>query len=227
MSVRNVFILMFCVAVAGCQVAQMKVSPALADVAPFSVRGANPRVWNTDVAFGPWHTSQVREGLTWSFGYRLLGIEARYAQQPYQLVVATGNARLQAECITRALSLSRNDLSVDPALGRLPALSCGFTGADEGTLRLNTTAANAEQGEVVFGSDRWSVRSVDTFQGSPIRNTEPIGYELSDDGSVVAAVETINSGRVWISPALSPQQQSRVAMLAAVLLLYDPAQTEL
>ncbi|HEY5809278.1 MAG TPA: hypothetical protein VIT67_14990 [Povalibacter sp.] len=210
----------------GCQTAQMKTAPALANVAPFVVQGANPRVWNSDISFGPWHTSQVREGLTWSFGYRLLGIEARYAQQPYQVVIASGAARVQSECITRALALSRDGLAVDPAFGKLPALSCGFTGAGEGTLRLNTTASNAEHGEIVFGGERWTLRSVDTFDGSPIRNTEPIGYELSDERGIVAAVEIINSGRVWISPTLSAQQQSRIAALAVVLLLYDPAQTE-
>jgi hypothetical protein len=210
---------------AGCQTAQMKLTPALSGVAPLSVQGANPRVWNSDLSFGAWRTSQVHEGLTWNFGYRLLGIEARYGQQPYRMTISSGAVHVQGECITRSLALSRKELSVDPAFGNLPALSCGFAGADEGILLLRSTALNAESGEIHFGGDRWAVRSVDSFAGSPVRSTEPVGYEFSVGDDVVAAVETINSGRVWISPALSPEDQARVAALAAALLLYRPAET--
>ena len=225
MSVRSALMLVTCLAIAGCQTAQMKVDPSLSAVAPLSVVGANPRVWNSQISFGPWATSEVREGLTWGFGYRLLGVEARYASQPYRIVVASGDARMQGECITRALALSRKGLTVDPAFGMMPALSCGFTGMGEGTLRLKTTASNAEKGEIVFGTDRWTIRSINEFAGSPIRSTEPAGYEFSYDDQVVAAVETINHGRVWISPALSREEQARIAALATVLLLYDPAET--
>jgi hypothetical protein len=225
LSVRIALTLVTCLAIAGCQTAQMKLDPALSAVMPLSVEGANPRVWNSQISFGPWATSEVREGLTWGFGYRLLGVEARYATQPYRIVLSSGDTRLQGECITRALALSRKGLAVDPAFGMLPALSCGFTGAGDGTLRLKTTASNAEEGEIVFGTDRWTIRSVNNFAGSPISSAEPAGYEFGHEGQVVAAVETINHGRVWMSPALSREEQARVAVLATALLLYDPAET--
>lgn len=221
--VRHAWILAVGLAAAGCQPAQMRLAPALAGVTPLAVEGANPRVWNSDIAFGQWRTSQVREGMTWSFGYRLLGIEARYGQQPYQLVLTSGTTQVQAECISRAMMLSRNSLSVDAAFGKLPALSCGFTGAGEGTLRLHVTALNEETGEIAFGNERWSIRSVSSFAGSPIRGTEPVGFELFAQGEIIAAVETINAGRVWIAPHLTLQQQARLAASITVLLLYEPA----
>jgi hypothetical protein len=214
-----------CAALVGCQTAQMQVSPELNTVAAFDVTGANPRVWNAPLSFGPWTTTQVREGLTWGFGYRLLGIEASYAQQPYRLAMSAGSATMQAECITRALVLSREGLEVDPSFGTLPALSCGFAGAGEGMLRLRMTATNAEEGEMTFGASRWTLRSTDRFEGSPIRSSGPVGYELSRDGAIVAAVETINRGRVWISPALPEDERARAAVAAAALLLYRPARS--
>lgn len=199
----------------------MRVDPALAASAPLEVSGANPRTWNTPIRFGPWATSLAREGGTWDFGYRLLGIDANFAFQPYRLTVSNGSSPVQAECITRAATLSRNDLSVDPSFGRIPALACGFRGAGEGTLRLRTTATNAEEGEIAFGNARWTVRSVRNFEGSSIPSSEPLGYEISRDGRVVAAVETINRGRVWIDPALDENDRARLAAVATALLLKE------
>jgi hypothetical protein len=43
--------------IVGCSVATMAVSPALAAAAePLDVRGANPRLWNRPISFGPWQT---------------------------------------------------------------------------------------------------------------------------------------------------------------------------
>jgi hypothetical protein len=204
---------------AACQTAQMRVAPELATTEPLLVEGANPRRWNTPIRFGQWATSEAREGMTWDFGLRLLGIDANFAFQPYRLTV--GN--VQAECITRTAALSRKGLSVDPAFGRIPALACGFMGAGEGTLELKTTAMNEEKGEIEFGGMTWGVRSVRNFAGSSIPSGDPLGYEITRDGRVVAAVETINRGRVWMDPALSARDQSRIAAVATALLLYEPA----
>lgn len=209
-----------------CQTAQIQLAPDLAAVAPMSVQGANPRRWNAPISFGPWATVEVREGLTWDFGYRLLGIDASFAFQPYRLAIGSGNRTVQAECITRAAALSRKDLSVDPSFGRIPALACGFRGEGEGTLRLNTTAMNQEQGEIAFGPSVWNVRSVHKFAGSSLPSGEPLGYEISRDGRVIATVETINRGRVWMDPGLSQEEQGRLAAITAALLLYDPVMGE-
>ena len=202
-----------------CAAATMRVDPALAPVIPFEVTGANPRTWNSPIAFGPYQTGTVREGGTWNFGYRLLGIDANFVFQPYRLVVGD----VQAECITRAAALSRNDLSVDPSFGRVPALACGFRGAGEGTLHLRTTATNAEEGEVAFGASTWHIRSVRHFEGSSVPSGDPLGYEITRHGRAIAAVETINRGRVWIDPSLSEEEEAHLAAVITTLLLYEPA----
>lgn len=219
--ISNRILLFLVLLLAACQTAQMRVAPELASIEPLAVEGANPRRWNTPIRFGQWATSEAREGMTWDFGLRLLGIDANFAFQPYRLTV--GN--VQAECVTRAAVLSRKGLSVDPAFGRIPALACGFMGAGEGTLELKTTATNAEEGEIEFGGMTWGVRSVRNFAGSSIPSGEPLGYEITRDGRVVAAVETINRGRVWMDPSLSARDQSRIAAVATALLLYEPAAT--
>jgi hypothetical protein len=210
----------------GCQTAQIEVASDLAAVTPMEVQGANPRRWNAPVSFGPWATSEVREGGTWGFGYRLLGIDAGFAFQPYRLSITSGDRTIHAECVTRAAVLSRKGLSVDPSFGKIPTLGCGFHGEGEGTLRLNTTAMNREEGQIGFGSSAWQIRSIHKYAGSSIASGEPLGYEILSGGRVIATVETINRGRVWIDPSVSASDQTRIAGVATALLLYDPANSE-
>ena len=217
----RLLVIPFLLAIASCQTAQIELAPALVDVTPMQVQGANPRRWNAPVSFGPWATTDVREGLTWNFGYRLLGIDTSFAFQPYRLAISSGDRAVQAECITRSAVLSRKDLSVDPSFGRIPALACGFRGEGEGTLRLHATAMNREEGEIAFGGAVWQIRSVHEFAGSSIPSGDPWGYEIRSNDRVIAAVETINRGRVWIDPALREEEKARLSAIATALLLYE------
>lgn len=209
-----------------CQTAQMQVAPSLASAPVMAVEGANPRRWNAPIRFGPWTTLEAREGLTWQFGQRLLGIDAQLAFQPYRFALAAGDQPLQGECITRALVLSRRGLAVEPARTALPALACGFRAEEEGTLRLHATLRNTEKGEIAFAGTTWEVRSVHDLVGAKIRNGDPVGYEITDGERTLAAVETINRGRVWMSPTLDDEERGKLALAATALLLYEPAAIE-
>ena len=49
--------------------------------------------------------------------------------------------------------------------------------------------------------------------------TQPIGVEVLRDGGVMAAVETVNEGRVWIRGDVSEEDRMLVASIASALLL--------
>ncbi|HEU0224865.1 MAG TPA: hypothetical protein VFR29_05480 [Steroidobacteraceae bacterium] len=224
---RNiVLVLAALLALPACQVAQMRVAPELERLAAVPVSGANPRRWNAPLAFGPWRAELAHEGMKWDFALPLLGLTAGYSTQPYRVVASAGGNPIQAECHARAVTLSRKDLAVDPAFGKLPAFACAFQGRGAGSLRLNTTAMGQEAGTLDYGDTRWGLRSVHRFHGSSIPSGPPLGYEVMGGDRVVAAVETINQGRVWIDPAVSPRDQERLAVAIMVLLLYDPAVAE-
>lgn len=208
-----------------CQTARMQIAPSLSDVAALEVEGANPRRWNSPIRFGRWATTEATEGMTWSFGDRLMQVDAGYTSQPYRFVLAGESGYTQAQCRTRALELSRDGWTVDPSLGRLPLLHCAFSGPDEGILRLRNTV-RGEEGLAEFGADRWTIRSVRRLEGSRIQSADPVGYEIDADGRVIAAVETINRGRVWISPDLAEEDRRRVAALSTALLMYDDPRTD-
>lgn len=72
------------------------------------------------------------------------------------------------------------------------------------------TVAGSEEGRIEFGVTRWHVQSVNRIAGG--RGPAGIvGYEIRRDDEVIAAVEIMNSGRVWMSPSLTATEQDRVA----------------
>jgi hypothetical protein len=222
-STRMVVLLLLSVLATACQTAQMKVATPLQTLDALRVEGANPRRWNAPIRFGPWRTSEVDEGLTWNFGIRLLGLDLGVGFQPYRFVLASEGQNVQAECVTRSAVVSRKGLSVEIGRGgRIPPLACGFTGSGEGTLRMRTTLANRMEGDIDFGQPLWTLRSVHEIEGARFRSGDPVGYEIRAGGRVIAAVETINRGRVWIDPSLDTGDRSRIAAVSTALLLYEP-----
>lgn len=214
---------------ASCTTATMSVPRSLAGVSPMPVSGANPRAWNRPIEFGPWRSTEVREGLQWSIAPRIFGIEVELKRQPYRMMLeGPEGGELQVECVTRRLAISRDRWSVDPTLGRLPALACGFrdvaTG-EEWSMKLSQ-GVDRLAGEIRANGERWPLGSIHRPEGSRIEGPEPLGYEVLEDGRALAAVQVVNRGRIWIQPDLPLQTRDRLAAVAAALLLFDEESIE-
>lgn len=219
-----------------CQLARMQVSPDLAAVHPLAVDRALWRKPSDPLSFGSWHTTRIDVG--WGkfrssntpvtvTGKRTIDFES--FQRPYRLDVETSTGLISAECVARAEAVAYKDWSLDSgALQGIPPLHCSYTGAAEGEMELleMPTIAGSEAGNIEFELNRWHVQSVNRIEGG--RGPGSIcGYEIRSGTEVVAAVETVNRGRVWISPALSPTEQDRVAAVAMALLVYESPQDEI
>ena len=109
----------------------------------------------------------------------------------------------------------------DITLPGYPRVNCDFMGTQYGTLALRVTdyVSQRDAGDAELNGHRWSIRSVHQTQNSgfPIAR---LGYEILADGKVLAAVETWNVGKVWVSPNAGPKQQEEIAVIAAALLQY-------
>ncbi|HKE95120.1 MAG TPA: hypothetical protein VKB34_12480 [Povalibacter sp.] len=216
----------------GCQTARMQVDPSLANVPPIPVERTSLRKWNDPVRFGQWHTTSVEEG--WIQGKSLELRDASkekeiltYSKltQPYHFVMPTLSGAIDGQCFARAKTLSREGLEVDvAALRSIPPLRCTYTGAGEGALELQTrrTLKGGLAGEMLSGGDRWQVDSIFRIEGASFDSGDTVGYEIRRSSELIGAVEVINHGRVWISPALTQPEQDRVAAIATALLLYRP-----
>ena len=215
-----------------CQLARMQVSRDLADVEPHAVDRAMWRNPNDPLALGSWRTTRIDVG--WSRFRNIpvpVGKSALDFQsflRPYRLDVVASDGVISAECVERAEAVSYKDWTLDSgALQGIPLVHCAYYGAAEGEMELleMPTIAGSEEGNIEFGVTRWHVQSVNRIEGG--RGPGGIcGYEIRRDNEVIAAVETVNRGRVWMSPELTTLEQDRAASVAMALLVYVSPQDE-
>jgi len=232
--------LCFCLAIlpllSACQLARMQVSPDLRSVQPFAVDRALWRKPNDPLSFGSWRTSHIDVG--WgkfrsrSTPATVTGkttIDLQSFQRPYRLDVEASDGVISAECVARAEAVAYKDWSLDSgALQGIPPLRCSYYGAAEGEMELleMPTIAGSEAGNIEFGVTRWHVQSVNRIEGGHGPG-DTVGYEIRRDNEVIAAVEIMNRGRVWMSPDLTTMEQDRVASVAMALLVYEAPQSEI
>ena len=228
---------LFCLAMlpllTACQLARMQVSRDLADVQPYEVDRSSWRKPNDPLSFGSWRTTRIRVG--WGefrstpvpIGKSVLDFQ-RFVQ-PYRVDVVASNGVISAECVARAEAVGYKDWSLDSgALQGIPPLHCSYFGAAEGEMELleMPTLAGSEEGSIDFGLSHWHVQSVNRIEGGR-GPTNTVGYEIRRDQEVIAAIEIMNRGRVWMSPELTPLEQDRVASVAMALLVYESPQGEI
>jgi hypothetical protein len=233
-------LLCFCLAIlpllSACQLARMQVSRDLADVEPLAVDRALWRKPSDPLSFGSWRTTRIDVG--WGkfrssakpvtvTGKTTIDFES--FERPYRLDVETNDGVISAECVARAEAVAYKDWSLDSgALQGIPPLHCSYFGAAGGEMELleMPTIAGSEEGNIEFGVTRWRVQSVNRIEGGRGPGSI-VGYEVRRDNEVIAAVEIMNRGRVWMSAELTSLEQDRVAAVAMALLLYESPQDEI
>ncbi len=212
--------------------AQMRVPDALSSqTEALAVTGHNPRTWNKPLGFGPYNALSVREGSVFSWSVELFGVRGGSATKHYRLVLeGPDGAAWEVECRNRSIEAWRKGWSVELTAAFTPRLVCGLAAREgERPLRLVLGSDGRKLRGVVSaaGTDAtlFEVRSSHQFEGSKLPAAEPVGYLIEHRGAAVAAVETINRGRVWLSPELEGSERGAAAAAAAALLLFDPEQS--
>lgn len=212
-------------AVALAKDAELVSAQAFSAIQPFSVSGANPRSWTSNLSFGPWHTAKAVQGPTLGFGLKLLGVSLGYSSQTYQLSLTDGKSWQHMECISAAVTGSKDGWTLDLSLGEKPLFACGIQGKVNSTMELKAKWNNKLEGISQLSDRKVSIRSLHQLKGAAFDSLDPVGYLLSDHRGPVAQVELINSGKVWITPSLPGNIQLELAALMAALLLYVPDNT--
>lgn len=210
----------------GCATARVRVDPALSAAAPLPVTGANPRRWGAPVRFGPHATGPVSGDTTFGWSLTVLaGAGVGGKSRPYAWTSHGPAGAVVAECHDRELEVFAGSLAIDVkgATGQ-PRLACAFrpqAGGAPWTLTVRATGRPdpAYRGELGDGASAYAVRSVHALEGTPIPLGTPAGWALERDGRVVAMVETMNAGRVWLPGG---QDDGALAAAATALLLFNP-----
>ena len=182
------------------------------------VSGANPRRWNAPVSFGEWRTQSVNEGTSRSILSSLGIVDLGKADQAYRLTLND----VAVECHTREVVIGAAGFFIDANLGSEPLLVCGYEGGGKrSALALSRTGKTEPslRGELrEQDGPAFEVRSLHRAIGMRYPSGDPFGFEIVRDGKRVAAVETMNRGRVWIEPRA--ENRNMLAAAAASLLLF-------
>lgn len=223
-----VFTVMFVTILGGCTVPYMQVDPQLsANAQAMPVSGRQGWLVKQQLRFGEFTSGPVKRG--WTFGYSIPFI-VRFSGAREKLGFGVQNSTGdQAEffCLgkLREYDLPVLNKAFEVNLKTTDVFTCGIALADQSfefySENLNQNPRFGEiTGQVKGPEVDFDIRAVSSLEGGQSSwSTTALGYELVQDGQVIAAVETLNEGRVWIAPQLTDSQQLITAGVAAALLL--------
>ncbi|WP_377470430.1 hypothetical protein [Pontibacter silvestris] len=77
------------------------------------------------------------------------------------------------------------------------------------------------EGELSNGSMTYKLKPVYKFEDKSLPMPDIIGYEFKDGDSIIAAVQVVDNGKVWVKAGLAADTRMVLASAVASLLLYD------
>ena len=221
---------MLCVVslLAGCTVPNMQVDPNLsASTQAMPVSGRQGWLVNQQLAFGGFSSGPVKR--SWTTGYNIPFI-VRFSGAKEKLGFPVSNPAGESAEFFCLGKLREYDLPVfnkafEVKLKTTDVFTCGIALGEQSyefySENLNQNPRFSEiTGQLQTPAGVITIHPVGSLQGGQSSwSTTALGYELKQDGRTVAAVETLNEGRVWISPELPADEQLLVAGVASALLL--------
>lgn len=216
--------------VPGCAGGGLDVSPDLGGVPPLVVEGRGGWRVPDRIGVGEWEAVSIdrswARGSGWRFG-GTPGAGSSSATQDFRFTFTGAGAEPRAvECTARSGRRTVTavlDVDVDINAG----LECGVRTEDdapEWALVLGARRDRHLEGHLQTGEVRYAVVSRGTGGGlAPARSR---GFEILSGERVLAAVETVGRGAVWLSPELPAEDRAAVAQAAAALLLYEPVSAD-
>lgn len=169
------------------------------------------RVAEVDRAWGRTRTRGAEEGAP---GYRSSDSEGGYTFQ-----FREGEEALAAECAHSNHGATYRVLGID-TLSSNANLVC-VCGEGPSAARLEMAFDDRrDSGRVTIPGGTFDVSSVHD-QERGWKSSDPLGYRVGKEGEPLGGVETINSGRIWLSRALDAGERRQLGCLLAGLMLFD------
>jgi hypothetical protein len=209
-----------CVALlAGCvSTAKMSGPAEQLAIAKYPVQGANPFAWKKPMLFGRWHTQDMTDYGRVDGGLKFAKLDITGTYHARRLTTNTGTT---AVCSGVLFGVGRNATEIDPTLGRLPVLSCSFTGKHQAEFSLRQNHVNQLSGELVLGEARYQVESVHQIDGAMFSSAVPVGFLIKQNQTVLWSVEKLNAGQVLVWQNIAAAEQDLLATMSFVLLATD------
>jgi hypothetical protein len=236
-------------ALAGCSTTSrisMQVPAQLSAAAPLPVTGKQG--FRHSYQFGEFATAQVKQGWlstsSWSWGRSWLAPvwfdQTRARQKSSFTMQPVAGTTWQAQCAyfthSDDMRLGSANSSWSTALYSEEMFSTVIQAPDQPVWQLLLESQNQigsrpqfARGTLSNGESRLEVRPISQLlrrDGRPMNMPfgAPVGYEFArPDGAVVAAVELMGRGRVWVEPTLTPEVKGPVVAAVTAMLIRQQA----
>lgn len=209
----------------------MRLPEALQDNAElYTVDGRDGWRINQLITFGEFRAGPVTRGWTRGYDYPFL-VRFSGASEKLQFpLVDQHGGQAQVFCFGK---LRETDLRAfkdyfDVSLHATDTFTCSVSSASGDTYDFYVSNMNVQQnldyktmqGSLRGGGTEYQLRSVWRLDnGQRSLDTQPLGVEFIRDGQAIAAVETVNEGRVWLRNGLDKSSRLAIAASASALLL--------
>lgn len=218
------------VGLVGCQVPELALPQTfLAHSTVYPVKGRYGFLLKQQLSFGPYRSGIIDRDWQSSQQWKVGGYEMSSAEGGYRFVLSGGATPNRIACFQQA-SLEALDFDHRPdedfswIIDSQQRFSCAISTADgqEYLLLISDFNNEAKAEGILYSSDgnSYLVSSSREAAGHqwPI---DGMGYIIRQGRQVVAAVENINAGRVWLLQELPEDHALLLASTAAALLLYQ------
>lgn len=228
---KILYLLMLVLLASGCTTPNMRLPEALQGNAEmYAVQGRNGWRVNQQIGFSEYRAGPVSRGWTKGYDYPFL-VRFNAAREKFQFpMVDQHGGKLQVFCFGK---LREQDLRLfkeyfDINLHATDTFTCSISSNSKDSYDFFVSNLNLQQnlgykpmqGSLRGGGIDYQLRSIWHLEsGNRSLDTEPLGVEFSRNEKAIAAVETVNEGRVWLQNDLSQSEKLAVAAAASALLL--------
>jgi len=201
------------------------------------------------MSFGGYAVTEVSRGWVRKTKLSLFGYTKKKAQQNYEFNMTSPSKRKWAcQCLNGMKEQDLGGFFPDIAGGitvelayesSLGAVLTPEGGGPEWSLAMNTEPTSRKalkrlitegtieplsiaSGLLTDGKAQIMIEPISKYEGSPLPSENPTGYLFIMDNRVVAGVETINKGAVWILDTVPELPREAIATAATALMLYKP-----
>lgn len=208
-----------------CSTARMPVSESLDAVEPMLVTGRQAQKIKTSLSFGPFEAVEIDRSWVKGSDVQKGAFEAGRRSQRFTFLLRDqGIDRWFVSCEASLQRSAVNTEVVDVEIQNRSKATCYLTPQPDLSitwiLALSERGDRPLEGELTNKAITLAVTGTRKLKGGLPSQTET-GFEFRKDERVVAAVEVINRGAVWLSEDTTVDRDVLAAAMAALLLLED------
>jgi hypothetical protein len=178
---------------------------------------------NEDFKIAPYQVVNVSRGAKHTSKFGAFGAFKSDAESGYSFDFKSGNTTIHGECTSEVAEkgFSLGGTGIGKQTAKL-GCACGSESAPTASVVMAAeTGGNGYGGTLKSHADSFQLKAIYEREGAMLSDGTPAGYRVDGQG-IVAAVDVLGKGRVWVQKKLGPDQRADLACVFAGLLLYKP-----